>query len=190
MAPSVSILGILISVALYFEPHSALADEPCCDDAHGFDRSGPLYLGMPVDLDTESKSPGRHGVLVAVDGADSLLLACKSQGEGWIAGSDRPQKCRGVTKGDTLAMLGIEPSIAASDGDTPMLPTVLSTSKFAMLKVALTHASPADAAAVRAQEPSLLPDTTIEVLAVRQDQSSGAKLEEVGYFDSGYGYGG
>jgi hypothetical protein len=164
-----SILGMLIGVAACLAPHRALADEPCCDEAHGFHRSGPLYLGMPVDLDTERRSPGRHGILVAVDGADLLLSACRRQGEVWIAGSDRPQVCHGVIKGDALAMLDIGPSSAASSSDRFMLPTVLSISKFAMSKAAFTNAPSADAVAVRTQEPSLPPDTAIEVLAIGQE---------------------
>jgi hypothetical protein len=163
---------MLIGVAACLAPHCALADEPCCDEAHGFHRSGSLYLGMPVDLDTERRSPGRHGILVAVDGADPLLSACGRQGEVWIAGNDRPQVCLGVTKGNALAMLDIEPSSAASNNDTFMLPTVLSTSKFAMSKAAFTNASLADAVAIRTQEPSLPLDTTIEVLAMGQEHLS------------------
>ena len=158
-------LATLLGVAMCLAPHRARADEPCCDEAHGFHRSGPLYLGMPVDLDTERRSPERHSFLVAMDGADPLLLACIRQEEIWIAGNDRPQECHGVIKGNALAMLDIDPNGAAPHRDGLMLPTVLSTSRFAMLKAAFTNAPSAEAADVRAQEPSLPPASVIEVLA-------------------------
>lgn len=60
-------LTLILSVGMVLAPHRALADEPCCDEAHGFRRSSPLFLGMPVDLDTGQKIPGRHGFLVPVD---------------------------------------------------------------------------------------------------------------------------
>lgn len=40
-------MTLILSMGMVFAPHRALADEPCCDEAHGFLRSGSLYLGMP-----------------------------------------------------------------------------------------------------------------------------------------------
>lgn len=162
--------ALLTGATVCLVPQRVLADEPCCNEVHGFHRSGPLYLGMPVDLDTERTSPGRHGILIALDGAEPLLAACEHKGEIWIAGNDRAQSCHGVTKGDVLAMLDIDPGIAASSNDKMMLPVVLSTSKFATLKPVLTKAPSAGAAAIRIQEPSLSPNAAIEVFALGRER--------------------
>ncbi len=161
-----SILAMLLGIATCLTPYRAQADEPCCDEAHGFHRSGPLYLGIPVDLDTHRSSPGRHGFLVAMDGADPLLSACRHQGDIWIAGSDQPQTCHGVTKGEALAMLDIDPSRAAPRGDDLMLPTVLSTSRFSMRKAIISNASSTDADLIRTVEPSIPPTSVIEALNI------------------------
>jgi hypothetical protein len=159
-------LAMLLGIAVCLAPYRARADEPCCDDAHGFHRSGPLYLGIPVDLDAQGRTPGRHGFLVAMDGADPLLSACRHQGDIWIAGSDQPQTCHGVTKGEALAMLDIDPSSAAPRSDDLMLPTVLSTSNFSMRKAIISNAPSTDADRIRTVEPSIPPTSVIEALNI------------------------
>lgn len=239
-------------------PFAAAADEPCCDDAHGYHRTGPLYLGVPVDLDGGEKTPGRYGVLVPMDGSDALFAACSTDGGLWVAGSTIPVACNRVTKGDTLAVLGVDPAALGGAGQSLALPVVFSTTAFKLLNPSITKAGPADVASLRALDPSLesvaietisLPDgssllffagtrhvpdgngendcaTTAEAVFTREHGTLrravelparpsglvladkpylivpvdcgkrvgiwavGEKVEQVGYFDNGYEYGG
>jgi hypothetical protein len=148
----------------------ASADEPCCDEAHGFHRSGNLYAGMPIDLDDGHKRPGRYGVVIAVDGASELLDTCARQGSLWIGGAKEPVACHGVTKGDALAVLDIDVSRIGSDTTGLSLPVLLSTRPFDLQGHAFHHAMPADINAVQAADADLPANTTVETLVVG-DQS-------------------
>lgn len=155
MKHRVFITRLSLALLLCAIPFAAAADEPCCDDAHGYHRSGPFYLGVPVDLDGGEKTPGRYGLLVPMDGSDALFAACATHGGFWVAGATNPVACNRVTKGDTLAILGVDPAALGGAGQGLALPVVFSTAAFKLLKPSLAKAAPADVASVRALDPSL-----------------------------------
>ncbi|WP_139382766.1 hypothetical protein [Luteibacter sp. 22Crub2.1] len=88
------VAGLSLALAIFFIPFPAVADEPCCDNAHGYHRSGPLYLGVPVAFDDGENTPGRYGVLVPMDGSDALFAACSSHGGVWVAGETSSNAAR------------------------------------------------------------------------------------------------
>ncbi|MDQ7994953.1 MAG: hypothetical protein AAGC76_03775 [Luteibacter sp.] len=252
------IAGLSLALLLCAVPFPAVADEPCCDNAHGYHHSGPLYLGVPVAFDGGEKTPGRYGVLVPMDGSDALFAACSSHGGVWVAGETNPVACNRVTKGDTLAVLGVDPAALGGAGQGLALPVVFSTTAFKLFEPSIAKAVPVDVASVRALDPSLdsaaietisLPDgssllfmagtrhvpdgngendcaTTAETVFTREHGilrraaelparptglvladkpylivpvdcgkrvgiwAVGKKVEQVGYFDNGYEYGG
>lgn len=159
------IAGLSLALLLCAIPLPAVADEPCCDNAHGYHRSGPLYLGVPVAFDDGEKTPGRYGVLVPMDGSDALFAACANHGGVWVAGATNPVACDRVTKGDTLAVLGVDPAVLGGAGQGLALPVVFSTTAFKLLKPSIAKAAPADVASLRALDPSL-EATAIETISL------------------------
>lgn len=251
LSSAVSIIWLLLA------SFPATANEPCCDEAHGFHRSGLLYAGMPIDLDDGGKRPGRHGVVVAIDGATDLLHACAMRSALWVDGAKEPVTCSGLTKGHTLAVLDLKLAPVQSDSPGLSLPVLLSTKPFALRKATFAKATPEESDAVRAASTGVedaevarvpvaggqsifavgtrhLPDgngdqecaTTAQAVFVRHQGrmhrigdlparpsdiamadkpylivpvdcgkrlgiwTLGEKLEQVGYFDNGYEYGG
>ncbi|SDF53182.1 hypothetical protein [Dyella sp. 333MFSha] len=165
MKRPIFVAGLSLALLLCAIPFQAVADEPCCDNAHGYHHSGPLYLGVPVDFDGADKKPGRYGVLVPIDGSDALFAACANHGGVWVAGATRPVTCNGVTKGDTLAVLGVDPAALGGAGQGLALPVVFSTTAFRLLKPSITKAAPTDVGSLRALDPAL-ETTAIETISL------------------------
>jgi len=142
---------------------SATADEPCCDEAHGFHRAGALYAGMPIDLDGGGKRPGRHGMVVAIDGIDDLMDACARHGALWVGGAKEPVTCNGVTQGHTLAVLDMSLTRIDSENASLSLPVLLSTTPFELRKATFANATPEETEAVRGADAGLVHSGVVKV---------------------------